>query len=69
MAISEIKKRDGRIVKFEPEKIANAVDKAITAVRHQDGKLAEKLSKEVIEQLEKNFLHLDHQPFFSIVRQ
>lgn len=55
MVISEIRKRDGRIVKFEPQKIRNVIDKAIIAVKHEDGKLAEKLSKQVVDKLEKEF--------------
>ncbi|MBM3199302.1 ribonucleoside reductase class II [Candidatus Woesearchaeota archaeon] len=55
MPISEIKKRDGRIVKFEPDKIKNAIDKAITAVKHEDGELADKLADNVVNNLEKMF--------------
>lgn len=55
MVISEIRKRDGRIAKFEPQKIRSVIDKAVTAVKHQDGKLAEKLSKQVVDKLERGF--------------
>jgi len=55
MAVSKIKKRDGRVVKFEPQKITSALHKALKAVKHKDGKLAENLSKEIVEDLKKIF--------------
>jgi ribonucleoside-diphosphate reductase alpha chain len=51
--IEFIKKRDGRIVKFEKEKITNAIWKAVEAVGGKDRKLAETLSEEVVSLLEK----------------
>jgi len=51
--IEFIKKRDGRIVKFEKEKITNAIWKAMEAVGGKDRKLAETLSEEVVSLLEK----------------
>ena len=36
MAITQIRKRDGRIAKFEKEKIANAIFKAAAAVGGED---------------------------------
>lgn len=55
MGISQIRKRDGRIVAFEPQKIAVAIHKAIAAVGERNGEAAEKLSNEVVEILEKKF--------------
>jgi ribonucleoside-diphosphate reductase alpha chain len=55
MAISEIKKRDGRIVKFEQKKITDAIYKALIAVQSKDGKAAEKLSDIVVKNLNKKF--------------
>ncbi|MFH1774510.1 MAG: vitamin B12-dependent ribonucleotide reductase [Methanobacteriota archaeon] len=55
MGISQIRKRDGRIVAFEPQKIADAIHKAIAAVGESDGEVAEKLSNEVVGILEKKF--------------
>jgi ribonucleoside-diphosphate reductase alpha chain len=52
--ISKIKKRDGRIVDFNPEKITNAIWKAMLAVGEKDRSLAEKLSQKVIKKLEKS---------------
>jgi ribonucleoside-diphosphate reductase alpha chain len=51
--ISKIVKRDGRVVDFNPEKITNAIWKAMLAVGEKDRKTAEKLSKKVVEKLEK----------------
>ncbi len=46
--ITKVRKRDGRIVDFEQEKITNVISKALTATKQGDGKKAEKLSKESI---------------------
>jgi ribonucleoside-triphosphate reductase len=45
--VPKIKKRDGRIVDFEPKKISTAILKALSSVEEEDEKLAETLSKEV----------------------
>ncbi|MEM3637869.1 MAG: adenosylcobalamin-dependent ribonucleoside-diphosphate reductase [Conexivisphaerales archaeon] len=50
--IEQIKKRDGRIVKFEPSKITEAIWKAIKATGSRDRTLAENLSIEVVRRLE-----------------
>jgi len=55
MVISEIKKRDGRIVKFEQQKITDAIHKALVAVHLKDGKTAKKLSDSVVNILNKKF--------------
>lgn len=54
--VSKIRKRDGRIVKFDQEKITNAISKAIKAVEGEDGKLAKKLSDQVVEIVNKRFV-------------
>ncbi|WP_457621528.1 adenosylcobalamin-dependent ribonucleoside-diphosphate reductase [Persephonella sp.] len=51
--IKEIRKRDGRIVPFDPEKITNAIWKAMQAVGEKDFSTAEKISKEVVRELER----------------
>ncbi len=51
--ISKIKKRDGRIVDFDKEKITNAIFKAAQAVGGKDRELAAKLADQVVELLEK----------------
>jgi len=53
--ISEIRKRDGRIVKFEPEKIANAIYKAILAVKGKDGEVAKNISNQVVAIIAEKF--------------
>jgi len=55
MTIRKIKKRDGRIVDFDQEKITNAIFKAARAVGGEDRKRAEYLSDEVVKILEKRF--------------
>ncbi|MEA3485351.1 MAG: ribonucleoside triphosphate reductase [Candidatus Aerophobetes bacterium] len=51
--IKKIKKRDGRIVFFNPQKIKAAIRKAIKAVDSKDGKRAAFLTKKVVELAEK----------------
>jgi len=53
--ISEIRKRDGRIVKFEPEKITNAIYKAILAVKGKDGEVAKNISNQVVAIIAEKF--------------
>jgi ribonucleoside-diphosphate reductase alpha chain len=54
--ISEIRKRDGRIVKFKREKITNAIYKAIVSVgMEEEGReLAEELTEKVVTEIEKS---------------
>jgi len=55
MPVSFIMKRDGRIVEFDPNKITNAIYKAIQAVKGEDGKLAANLSAQVVAIIEERF--------------
>ncbi|MEM2145136.1 MAG: ribonucleotide reductase N-terminal alpha domain-containing protein, partial [Candidatus Jordarchaeaceae archaeon] len=54
-SVAKIRKRDGRIVKFEPVKITNAIHKAIVAVKEKDGETAKKLSDQVVAIIEEQF--------------
>lgn len=53
--IFKVKKRDGRVVKFDQKKITDAIYKAITAVSDEDGKLSQKLSNQVVKILNRRF--------------
>lgn len=53
--IQQVKKRDGRVVRFEPSKITEAIWKAIKATGGKDKTLAERLSIEVVRKLENLF--------------
>jgi ribonucleoside-diphosphate reductase alpha chain len=53
--IKKVRKRDGRIVKFDQNRITEAIWKAAQAVGGKDRKLAEKLSDQVVDMLEKQF--------------
>jgi len=53
--VFKIRKRDGRIVDFDPRKIANAIHKALNAVKMKNGELAERLSREVVQIVEERF--------------
>jgi ribonucleoside-diphosphate reductase alpha chain len=55
MILSKIRKRDGRIVGFEPDRIKNAVHKAFLAVELGDGARAESVTEEVVRLLEEKF--------------
>ncbi|MBI2041140.1 MAG: adenosylcobalamin-dependent ribonucleoside-diphosphate reductase [DPANN group archaeon] len=60
MAISRstirfVRKRDGRLENFQPQKIVRAAEKAFLDVKRKDGRAAAKLADEVIKQLEKDF--------------
>ncbi len=55
MFFKKIKKRDGRIVDFDADRIKNAVHKALLAVELGDGEKAESITKEVVELLEEKF--------------
>ncbi|MGC8812523.1 MAG: ribonucleotide reductase N-terminal alpha domain-containing protein, partial [Candidatus Aenigmatarchaeota archaeon] len=51
--ISKIRKRDGRIVDFDKNKITEAIWKAAKSVGGKDRQLSEKLADQVVELLEK----------------
>ncbi|MEM2281166.1 MAG: vitamin B12-dependent ribonucleotide reductase [Candidatus Bathyarchaeia archaeon] len=55
MLITKIRKRDGRLVEFNPERIRNAIHRAFVAVKLEDGEKAEKLTREVVSLLEERF--------------
>ncbi|MEM1563559.1 MAG: vitamin B12-dependent ribonucleotide reductase [Candidatus Bathyarchaeia archaeon] len=56
MPITKIRKRDGRIVDFSPERIKNAIHKAFVAVKLEDGEKAERLTRDVVSLLEERFV-------------
>jgi len=53
--VAQIRKRDGSIVEFNPEKITNAIQKALQATGESKRGLAEKLSGEVVAIVGKKF--------------
>ncbi len=53
--ITRVKKRDGRIVEFEQDKISDAIFKAITATGQGDGKKSKRLSNKIIRILNRRF--------------
>ncbi|MBS7288124.1 MAG: hypothetical protein KIH01_05120, partial [Candidatus Freyarchaeota archaeon] len=55
MPVSKVRKRDGRIVDFDASKIAEAIRKAFVAVGREDGDMAWRLAKQVVEKLERKF--------------
>jgi ribonucleoside-diphosphate reductase alpha chain len=55
MSIAKIRKRDGRIVDFDPNRIKDAVHRAFIAVELGDGEKAESVTREVVRLLESKF--------------
>jgi hypothetical protein len=55
MAVSQIKKREGKIVEFDKSKITNAIFKAAVAVGGEDRETAEKLADKVVAIVNENF--------------
>ncbi len=53
--IEKIRKRDGRVVDFDGQKIQVAISKALKAVAEKNGKHAAKLANQVIDELNKKF--------------
>ncbi len=53
--IQKIIKRDGREMAFDEEKVVNAIFKAFRSLGKEDRKLAEKLSKKVVDRMNKEF--------------
>jgi len=53
--VSQVKKRDGRIVRFDKGKITSAIFRALKAVEKDDVHVAEGLSAEVVELLNQRF--------------
>ena len=55
MPIRKIRKRDGRVVDFDPSRIRDAIHRAFIAVELEDGEKAEAITKEVVKLLEERF--------------
>ncbi len=53
--IKQVRKRDGRLVPFNKDKIVTAIFKAARAVGGREKRLARKLSEKVVEKLENKF--------------
>src|SRR5215813_13275428 len=58
--IMQIKKRDGRIVDFNQNKISNAIYKALIAVGKADYDLAEKLSNKILQKMMQQRYGIDN---------
>ena len=53
--IKKVQKRDGRIVDFNQEKIANAIHKSIVAANQGDGRESKKVAEKVVQLLNHRF--------------
>ncbi|MCD6403621.1 MAG: ribonucleoside-diphosphate reductase, adenosylcobalamin-dependent, partial [Nanoarchaeota archaeon] len=56
MVIKKVVKRNGRIVKFDPNRIRNAIKRAMLAVGRYDEKKLDHVVKHVLKLLEKKFV-------------
>jgi ribonucleoside-diphosphate reductase alpha chain len=54
-AVTQIRKRDGRIQPFQPEKIAIAISKAFAATGQSDGEVARRLAEQVTQTVSKRW--------------
>ncbi len=54
-SVTKIKKRSGRVVKFNPTKILTALEKAFRAIGEKDGDRVKYLADKVMEKLESRF--------------
>jgi len=54
--VPQVRKRDGRVVKFDQSRITDAIHKAMIAVAEENGKSAKKLSDGVVKTLEERFV-------------
>lgn len=55
MSVKEIRKRDGRVVPFEKEKVTDAIFKAAQVVGGRDREIAERLAGEVVTVLDERY--------------
>ncbi len=55
MTVTKIRKRDGQIVSFNPEKISSAIWKAVQAVGGTDKARADELAQQVVKIIDKEF--------------
>ena len=50
-----VRKRDGKLADFDPERITNAIWKAARAVGGKDKETSKRLSEQVVEELRRRF--------------
>ena len=53
--LQQVRKRDGSLEPFQPDKIRSAIEKALHAVKGKDGKIAKRLADQVTSSIEKHF--------------
>ena len=55
LKIAKIKKRDGSLTEFKPLKITEVLDKALLEAKIKDGRLAKKITNQLLKELEATF--------------
>ncbi|MDD3118011.1 MAG: ribonucleoside triphosphate reductase [Victivallales bacterium] len=67
-SILKVKKRDGRVVDFEPERITIAVGKALKAIGSPNEKIAATICKDVVRSLEEKGFGEDNWPDIELIQ-
>ena len=55
MQVKKVRKRDGRIVDFDPTRISNAIERALFDAQVKDGTKAKKWTREIVSLLEERY--------------
>jgi ribonucleoside-diphosphate reductase alpha chain len=55
MSLTHVRKRDGRLEKFDPQRISSAITKAFMAVKAPDGERSKAIAQDVITELKAHF--------------
>ena len=67
-SVEKLKKRDGRLVEFDPERITIAASKALKASGSTNDKLAETICNDVLKSLEEKGYTGDNAPDIEVVQ-
>jgi ribonucleoside-diphosphate reductase alpha chain len=55
MSLTHVRKRDGRLEKFDPQRISSAITKAFMAIKAPDGERSKAIAQDVITELKARF--------------
>jgi len=55
MSLTHVRKRDGRLEKFDPQRISSAITKAFMAIKAPDGERSKAIAQDVITELKAHF--------------
>ncbi|MDF2379741.1 MAG: ribonucleoside-diphosphate reductase subunit alpha [Candidatus Gracilibacteria bacterium] len=66
--LTKVRKRNGDVVEFEPERIQNAIEKAALSTEQRDLSFIVPLTAEVVELMEKKFADVENTPDVEMVQ-